>query len=191
MHVVVLACPHKSFRKAQKMAFSVCKNHSLEVPKTFSALRTKRFLREELNFCCFFRVRFFAFSKYVVSQQSVLIGCKKNICRMPTKTAKMFLCVTQKIIALFSNKKLMILRKNTFWKRKFFLLAETKFNYCEQQNGFCAQPTFFFFAWARISCCELQIWNWVFSMKLSVREMLLQATFPVAYLVKSLKVKVQ
>ena len=66
LHIIVCACPRKSFRKAQKMSSYVGKNHSLQVPKTFCALRTKRFLREELNFCCFFHVCFFVLSKYVV-----------------------------------------------------------------------------------------------------------------------------
>ena len=66
LHIIVCACPGKSFRKAQKMSSYVGKNHSLKVPKIFSALRRKRFLREELNFCCFFHVCFFVLSKYVV-----------------------------------------------------------------------------------------------------------------------------
>ena len=66
LHIIVCACPGKSFRKAQKMSSYVGKNHSLKVPKTFSALRRKRFLREELKFCCFFHVCFFVLCKYVV-----------------------------------------------------------------------------------------------------------------------------
>ena len=99
---------------------------------------------------------------------------------MPTKKAKMFLCVTHKIIVLFSNKKLMILQKNTFWKRQILKLAETKLTNLRLAEWLLCATHVFFFAWARISCCELQIWNWVFSTKLSAREMLLQATFPVA-----------
>ena len=68
-------------------------------------------------------------------QKSIFAECQPNVFVRHAK-----------VIVLFSNKKLMILRKNTFWKRQFLLLAETKFNYCEHQNGFCAQPTFFFFA---------------------------------------------
>ena len=51
LHIIVCACPRKSFDKVQKMSSCIGKNHSLQVPKTFCALRTKRFLREELSFC--------------------------------------------------------------------------------------------------------------------------------------------
>ena len=105
-------------------------------------------------------------------QKSIFAECQQK--------KQNFLCVTHKIIVLFSNKKLMILQKNTFWKRQILNLAETKLTNLRLAEWLLCATHIFFFAWARISCCELQIWNWVFSTKLSAREMLLQATFPVA-----------
>ena len=57
----------------------------------------------------------------------------------------MFLCVTHKIIVLFSNKKLMILQKNTFWKRQILKLAETKLTNLRLAEWLlCATHVFFF-----------------------------------------------
>ena len=64
---------------------------------------------------------------------------------MPTKKAKIFLCVTHKIIVLFSNKKLMILQKNTFWKRQILKFAETKLTNLRLAEWLlCATHVFFF-----------------------------------------------
>ena len=57
----------------------------------------------------------------------------------------MFLCVTHKIIVLFSNKKLMILQKNTFWKKQILKLAETKLTNLRLAEWLlCATHVFFF-----------------------------------------------